>query len=220
MVPNRSLPFKTPIINIPPSANVSGNLVDSGSDAVFPAALVNGNSISLTKPPGSPPPVSLQIAVADSTVQEESRSEPVEDITRRAMDMSSQAPQAASDTAALPPSAPTERISSTSEPSQEQQRSGLAGTPPVAAALCTLFENTDGETQFETRTTEGITLGHVKTLKPRWHCRSCFAEPCDEPVATICGHIFCRNCIVDEIATGMSCPACKKVFLVKLDVQV
>lgn len=131
MVPNRSLPCKTPIINIPPSANVSGNLVDSESDAVFPAALVNGNSISLTKvcifsvetcsleilidpvvyalpradsgrgpfhqmlrnflanaqPPGSPPPVSLQTAVADSTVQEESRSEPVEDITRRAMDM-------------------------------------------------------------------------------------------------------------------------------------
>ncbi|KAL1937603.1 hypothetical protein VTO73DRAFT_12989 [Trametes versicolor] len=52
----------------------------------------------------------------------------------------------------------------------------------------------------------------------RWHCRSCLADPCINPVATICGHIFCHSCIMREIVSGMACPACRKVFLVKLDV--
>ena len=28
---------------------------------------------------------------------------------------------------------------------------------------------------------------------PSWHCRSCGKDPCDDPTATVCGHIFCHQ---------------------------
>ncbi|KZT68419.1 hypothetical protein DAEQUDRAFT_334291 [Daedalea quercina L-15889] len=52
-----------------------------------------------------------------------------------------------------------------------------------------------------------------------WHCRSCLKDPCDEPTATMCGHIFCHQCIVKELATSMACPVCKKMFLLRLFVE-
>lgn len=30
---------------------------------------------------------------------------------------------------------------------------------------------------------------------PSFHCRLCFTDPCDEPTATVCGHIFCNKCV-------------------------
>ncbi|KAI8982864.1 hypothetical protein BD414DRAFT_491377 [Trametes punicea] len=53
---------------------------------------------------------------------------------------------------------------------------------------------------------------------PSWHCRSCLREPCEKPVATACGHIFCHQCIMREIEANSSCPVCQTRFLVKLDV--
>ncbi|KAH9835430.1 uncharacterized protein C8Q71DRAFT_765851 [Rhodofomes roseus] len=53
---------------------------------------------------------------------------------------------------------------------------------------------------------------------PSWHCRSCGKDPCEEPTATQCGHIFCYKCIVKEIAENLQCPVCQKLFLMKLDV--
>ncbi|KZT07982.1 uncharacterized protein LAESUDRAFT_91137 [Laetiporus sulphureus 93-53] len=52
-----------------------------------------------------------------------------------------------------------------------------------------------------------------------WHCRSCLKNPCEDPTATMCGHIFCHGCIIKELATHMHCPACKKVMLLRLDVN-
>ncbi|KAI0731745.1 hypothetical protein C8Q72DRAFT_198548 [Fomitopsis betulina] len=52
-----------------------------------------------------------------------------------------------------------------------------------------------------------------------WHCRSCLKDPCDQPTATACGHIFCRGCIVKELSTSMACPVCKKMFLLRLFVE-
>ncbi|EPS97012.1 hypothetical protein FOMPIDRAFT_1052717 [Fomitopsis schrenkii] len=54
---------------------------------------------------------------------------------------------------------------------------------------------------------------------PSWHCRSCGKDPCDKPTATACGHIFCHQCIVKEIAETMQCPVCRKMFLLKLHVD-
>ncbi|KAI0371325.1 hypothetical protein BV20DRAFT_965518 [Pilatotrama ljubarskyi] len=54
-----------------------------------------------------------------------------------------------------------------------------------------------------------------------WHCRSCGKDPCEEPVTTICGHIFCQSCMLQELAlTAGCCPACKKTFFVLLDLTV
>ncbi|KAI0748695.1 hypothetical protein C8Q80DRAFT_753712 [Daedaleopsis nitida] len=48
-----------------------------------------------------------------------------------------------------------------------------------------------------------------------FHCRACLNDPV-EPVTTMCGHLFCHSCIVQEIATRMCCPVCQEVFLVRL----
>ncbi|KAI9061476.1 hypothetical protein FKP32DRAFT_1759607 [Trametes sanguinea] len=53
-----------------------------------------------------------------------------------------------------------------------------------------------------------------------WHCRSCLRDACVEPMATVCGHIFCLQCIIKELEVNSACPACNKVFLVKLDVAL
>ncbi|TBU35471.1 hypothetical protein BD311DRAFT_647915, partial [Dichomitus squalens] len=49
-----------------------------------------------------------------------------------------------------------------------------------------------------------------------WHCRLCTGEVCIEPVVTVCGHIFCHGCIVQELGENMRCPVCKKAFFIRL----
>ncbi|TFK88311.1 hypothetical protein K466DRAFT_76724 [Polyporus arcularius HHB13444] len=53
-----------------------------------------------------------------------------------------------------------------------------------------------------------------------YHCRACLRDPCIEPVATICGHLFCHRCILEEMMSRMGCPVCGKTFLVKLHVEL
>ncbi|KAI1791651.1 hypothetical protein LXA43DRAFT_1009943 [Ganoderma leucocontextum] len=53
---------------------------------------------------------------------------------------------------------------------------------------------------------------------PSWHCRSCLQEPCVDPIATICGHLFCRGCFMRELSAKTCCPVCGKIFFVRLDV--
>ncbi|KZT07997.1 uncharacterized protein LAESUDRAFT_724483 [Laetiporus sulphureus 93-53] len=54
---------------------------------------------------------------------------------------------------------------------------------------------------------------------PSWHCRSCLRDPCDNPAATMCGHIFCHRCIVKELTTNMQCPVCNNPILLSLQVE-
>jgi len=58
--------------------------------------------------------------------------------------------------------------------------------------------------------------GRSAASGPSWHCRSCGKDPCEDPTATQCGHIFCYKCIVKEIAQSMKCPVCNKLFLLRL----
>ncbi|TFY61303.1 hypothetical protein EVJ58_g4597 [Rhodofomes roseus] len=66
-----------------------------------------------------------------------------------------------------------------------------------------------------------VTTSQVRSQAPgpSWHCRSCGKDPCEEPTATQCGHIFCYSCIVKEIAEKMHCPVCHKLFLLRLNVS-
>ncbi|KZT68405.1 hypothetical protein DAEQUDRAFT_727981 [Daedalea quercina L-15889] len=63
------------------------------------------------------------------------------------------------------------------------------------------------------------TVAQTNPVTLSWYCRSCGKDPCEDPTATQCGHIFCYNCIVKEIASRMECPACHKVFLLRLQVR-
>lgn len=45
------------------------------------------------------------------------------------------------------------------------------------------------------------------------HCRSCLANPCHETTATTCGHIFCKRCITENIASTSRCPVCGEMTL-------
>ncbi|KAI0945709.1 hypothetical protein AcW1_001867 [Taiwanofungus camphoratus] len=51
-----------------------------------------------------------------------------------------------------------------------------------------------------------------------WHCRVCFKDPCDQPTATMCGHLFCNSCILKELSENMQCPVCKRIMLLRLHV--
>ncbi|RDX47036.1 hypothetical protein OH76DRAFT_803687 [Lentinus brumalis] len=53
-----------------------------------------------------------------------------------------------------------------------------------------------------------------------FHCRSCLRDPCVQPVAAFCGHIFCHSCILQELSTKMCCPVCQRTFFVRLHVEV
>ncbi|KAH9835429.1 uncharacterized protein C8Q71DRAFT_119544 [Rhodofomes roseus] len=53
-----------------------------------------------------------------------------------------------------------------------------------------------------------------------WHCRICTRDPCDEPTATICGHVFCYQCIIREISEKMHCPVCGRLFLLRLHATI
>ncbi|GJE86472.1 hypothetical protein PsYK624_025520 [Phanerochaete sordida] len=57
------------------------------------------------------------------------------------------------------------------------------------------------------------------TPKPRlqWHCRICLRPPTD-PTVTMCGHLFCHECIVIEMAKNLQCPVCRTAMLVRLNV--
>ncbi|KAH9948002.1 hypothetical protein B0H21DRAFT_286781 [Amylocystis lapponica] len=52
-----------------------------------------------------------------------------------------------------------------------------------------------------------------------WHCRVCQRDPCVQPTATMCGHIFCNSCIIRELSDNMQCPVCKKTMLLRLHVE-
>ncbi|KAK0435820.1 uncharacterized protein EV420DRAFT_1592140 [Desarmillaria tabescens] len=45
------------------------------------------------------------------------------------------------------------------------------------------------------------------------HCRLCGTNPCRDTTATMCGHIFCNNCIVHAVISTSSCPVCNNPTL-------
>ncbi|KAI9458897.1 hypothetical protein BJY52DRAFT_403433 [Lactarius psammicola] len=41
------------------------------------------------------------------------------------------------------------------------------------------------------------------------YCRMCRRDPCRQPAATMCGHIFCYQCISSEVVKTSQCPVCE-----------
>ncbi|KAH9849552.1 hypothetical protein C2E23DRAFT_932911 [Lenzites betulinus] len=66
---------------------------------------------------------------------------------------------------------------------------------------------------------KGVARAHGKAGTVSWHCRSCMQDTCVAPTATMCGHIFCTACIIQELAKTGACPACGKLILLRLHVE-
>ncbi|RPD56936.1 hypothetical protein L226DRAFT_168390 [Lentinus tigrinus ALCF2SS1-7] len=64
----------------------------------------------------------------------------------------------------------------------------------------------------------GSNAGMLQTQS--WHCRACLRNPCKDPVATLCGHLFCRSCLMHIFEDDMRCSVCGQFFLLQLDLQV
>jgi hypothetical protein len=41
------------------------------------------------------------------------------------------------------------------------------------------------------------------------YCRICRRDPCRQPAATMCGHVFCHQCISSEVMKTSRCPVCE-----------
>jgi len=41
------------------------------------------------------------------------------------------------------------------------------------------------------------------------YCRICRRDPCRQPAATMCGHVFCYPCITSEVMGKSRCPVCE-----------
>lgn len=71
-----------------------------------------------------------------------------------------------------------------------------------------------------------VGAGRVTAVSPqlpvyRFSCRMCQSDPCKEPMATACGHLFCNGCVQLRIEKSEACPVCLSpllAFKMKLEV--
>lgn len=94
----------------------------------------------------------------------------------------------------------------------------LKGVPSPVESLRPLVSPSHAQIN-ETDSANGETS--VQSLS--FHCRVCRADPCRDVTATACGHIFCYDCIAEEVRTTARCPVCDAALmlfsLLKLDVS-
>lgn len=107
--------------------------------------------------------------------------------------------------------------------STEQTGSSISGHPStsegvaVSSVITPMVAITTGQSVAASEPAMSPAPQKLKAApSPSWGCRSCGTDPCEDPTATQCGHIFCYSCIVKEIAENMQCPVCQRVFLLRL----
>ncbi|KAI0634789.1 hypothetical protein C8Q77DRAFT_1156178 [Trametes polyzona] len=101
-----------------------------------------------------------------------------------------------------PTASPSQKPSTTAvEPALLSDSEGTVEAAPVAPKL------------------KGVARTPGKPGAVSWHCRSCLQDPCVAPTATVCGHIFCTACIIQELAKTGACPVCGKLMLLRLHVE-
>ncbi|RPD56935.1 hypothetical protein L226DRAFT_512716 [Lentinus tigrinus ALCF2SS1-7] len=118
-------------------------------------------------------------------------------------------PRLAPQPVAAPPPKTASRPNSSLKPSVAAGSSGQSSdteeTVPTAAET----------PKAKVASIEPAAAAPTKTIEVTWHCRVCDMEPV-APTATLCGHIFCTTCIVQELVKQGSCPVCKKMILLRL----
>ncbi|KIP11923.1 hypothetical protein PHLGIDRAFT_17869 [Phlebiopsis gigantea 11061_1 CR5-6] len=90
------------------------------------------------------------------------------------------------------------------EPNKDQARKGLQ---PDTKPYRTTHTPSEAVSQGE--------RSSVHPLTAAWICKVCNDVPAS-PMITMCGHVFCRKCILAEICENLRCPACKYPVLVEI----
>ncbi|KAI0711464.1 hypothetical protein C8Q76DRAFT_59394 [Earliella scabrosa] len=106
-------------------------------------------------------------------------------------------------------------------PSKSISRSSSSLKQPATVVAAPL--SSDAEETIpgpaETPKAKAIPLAKSKAKPAAWHCRICKDDPCTIPMAAMCGHIFCTPCILQELVKTGSCPVCRKMILLRLQVE-
>ncbi|KAI0341429.1 hypothetical protein BDW22DRAFT_1358969 [Trametopsis cervina] len=76
-------------------------------------------------------------------------------------------------------------------------------------------EQADSSAPNEVHSTSSKQAPREPASSLKWGCKSCGRDP-EDPVTTICGHLFCHGCIIAELAKSLRCPVCEKAMLVRL----
>ncbi|KAI0278030.1 hypothetical protein BGY98DRAFT_976600 [Russula aff. rugulosa BPL654] len=71
-------------------------------------------------------------------------------------------------------------------------------TPPTPTVVAT-----DSNAKSQTELAPG------ERLVSYVYCRICRKDPCRQPAATMCGHVFCYQCISSEVMKTPQCPVCE-----------
>ncbi|KAI0684511.1 hypothetical protein BC835DRAFT_633916 [Cytidiella melzeri] len=89
----------------------------------------------------------------------------------------------------------------------------------MSTASATRVENrSQGALDTETQKSSRPSTEQPIPPPTRFQCRVCTKNPV-EPTVTMCGHLFCRSCIMGEISKNLQCPVCRTVMLVRLHVD-
>lgn len=127
--------------------------------------------------------------------------------------------------------APANSTSRADSPARSHDSGWFHSPKPEPPRQLSLIENLSKATREEFGLSErrlsslvpGLTVGPEAldtspqppaTLPPRErfvshvYCRMCRRDPCREPAATMCGHVFCHQCIASEVVKTPRCPVC------------
>ncbi|TBU29348.1 hypothetical protein BD311DRAFT_268407 [Dichomitus squalens] len=107
---------------------------------------------------------------------------------------------------------PFQTVSGRDEPQHSALSNGPSDTPD-AAFRAPPAKQVEADSEPNT-----MTQSRAPESSPSWHCRSCLRDPCKDPIATVCGHVFCEGCIVRELLARLACPVCERTFFIRLDV--
>jgi hypothetical protein len=90
----------------------------------------------------------------------------------------------------------------------------LESPPPLRPAHPVLPTSSPTSTSLSAPLTFLTSSSSSSTRAPLLtHCRKCYTSPCIEPTATLCGHLFCNQCITESLIASSSCPKCRKPTL-------
>ncbi|KAJ3729786.1 hypothetical protein C8R42DRAFT_175920 [Lentinula raphanica] len=93
----------------------------------------------------------------------------------------------------------------------------------VSPTLSTMTSTLNSGSGSHSDGRKSVTQDSSPSTSVSLHCRLCMTDPCIDPTATMCGHVFCGNCITESVIISPRCPVCQHAVLLyclfKLDLS-